>query len=96
MRNRHIVTYDISDPARLRLVHRKMNGFGDALQYSVFSCDLSEKERILMEEALASIINAREDRILIIDLGPAAGRGNNSVRTLGRQSPPAEPKVMVI
>ena len=38
MRNRHIVAYDVSDPARLRRVHRKMNGFGDALQYSVFAC----------------------------------------------------------
>ena len=49
MRNRHIVAYDVSDPARLRRVHRKMNGFGDPLQYSVFACDLSAKERVLQE-----------------------------------------------
>ena len=96
MRNRHIVAYDISDPTRLRRVHRKMNGFGDALQYSVFACDLSAKERVLMEEALTELINVREDRVLIIDLGPAAGRGNNVVKTLGRQLPPAEREVMVV
>ena len=96
MRNRHIVAYDVSDPARLRRVHRKMNGFGDALQYSVFACDLSAKERVLLEEALTELINLKEDRVLIIDLGPAAGRGGNVVKTLGRQLKPAEREVLVV
>ena len=96
MRNRHIVAYDISDPARLRRVHRKMNGFGDPLQYSVFACDLSAKERVLLEEALTELINLKEDRVLIIDLGPAAGRGNAAVKALGRQIKPVERQVLVV
>ena len=96
MRKRYIVAYDVSDPARLRLVHRKMNGVGDPLQYSVFSCDLSDKERVLMEDALSGIIHVREDRILIIDIGPADGRANGAISTLGRQFAPSGSKVMVI
>ena len=96
MRNRHIVAYDVSDQARLRRVHRKMNGFGDALQYSVFACDLSAKERVLLEEALTELINLKEDRVLIIDLGPATGRGSNAVKALGRQLKPAEREVLVV
>jgi CRISPR-associated protein Cas2 len=69
-----------------------MNGFGDSLQYSVFICDLSDKELIIMEGALSEIINAREDRVLIIDIGPASGRGENAVKALGRQLQPARPR----
>lgn len=96
MRNRYIVAYDVSDPARLRRVHRKMNGFGDALQYSVFACDLSAKERVLLEEALTELINLKEDRVLMIDLGPATGRGGDVVKTLGRQLPPPVREVLVV
>ncbi|MDD4792699.1 MAG: CRISPR-associated endonuclease Cas2, partial [Firmicutes bacterium] len=41
MRRRFIVCYDISDPKRLRKMYRTMRGFGDPLQKSVFTCDLS-------------------------------------------------------
>ena len=73
-----------------------MNGFGDALQYSVFACDLSAKERVLPEEAITELINHREDRVLIIDLGPAAGRGGDVVKTLGRQQLPPVREVLVV
>lgn len=91
MRTRYIVSYDICDKQRLRKVHRTMRGFGDALQYSVFQCDLSASERILMVEALNLIINNREDQVMLINLGPADGRGRESVETLGR-APDREPE----
>lgn len=37
-----------------------------------------------MTEALTKIIHAREDQILIINLGPADNRGAHSIDTLGR------------
>ena len=88
MRNRFIVAYDVSDARRLRRTFKKMNGFGDPLQYSVFACDLSRKERVLLEEALTEIINLKEDRVLIIDTGPVHGRGSETLSTLGRQLKP--------
>ena len=84
MRTRYIVSYDIADPQRLRRVHRTMRGYGDPLQYSVFRCDLSPSERIMLIEALTKIINHREDQVMLIDLGPADGRGRESIETLGR------------
>ena len=96
MRNRYIVAYDVSDGKRLRRVFRKMNGFGDALQYSVFACDLSAKERVLLEEALREIIDVKEDRVLIIDIGPVEGRGAGVVRTLGRQVQPRPREALVV
>jgi CRISPR-associated protein Cas2 len=84
MRNRYIVSYDIADPKRLRRVHRTMRGFGDPLQYSVFRCDLSPSERILLLEALTPLIHHREDQVMLINLGPADARGVESIETLGK------------
>lgn len=84
MRIRYIVSYDISDPKRLRRVFRTMKGFGDPLQLSVFRCDLSASERVLLIEALSKVINHREDQVMIIDIGPVDGRGEDRIETIGR------------
>lgn len=84
MRTRYIVTYDISDPKRLRLVFRVMRGFGDHLQLSVFSCELTPTERVRCESALRTVMNLNEDQVLFIDTGPAEGRGAGAVTSLGR------------
>ena len=83
MRNRFLVCYDVSDPKRLARTYKKMNGFGESAQYSVFICDLSPKERVLLEEALTEILNLKEDRALIVDMGPSEGRGGKSYTVLG-------------
>jgi CRISPR-associated protein Cas2 len=61
-----------------------MNGFGQPVQYSVFICDLSPKERVMLEEALTEVLNLKEDRVLIVDTGPTEGRGQESFKTLGK------------
>lgn len=68
MRNSYLVSYDISDQKRLRRMFKTMRGFGDHLQYSVFRCDLSPQERVLLMEAITPIINHRDDQVLIVDL----------------------------
>ena len=83
MRNRFLVCYDVADPKRLAQTYRKMNGFGEPAQYSVFICDLSPKERILLEAALTEILNLKEDRVLIVDMGSSDGRGRDNLTTLG-------------
>ncbi len=65
MRNRFLVSYDICDQKRLRRVFKTMRGFGDALQYSVFLCDLSPSERIILLEKLTLIINHREGQVML-------------------------------
>ena len=84
MRNRYLVSYDICDPKRLRRVFKTMRGFGDALQYSVFLCDLSPSERIILLEKLTPIINNREDQVMLVNLGPADGQSSERIETLGR------------
>jgi CRISPR-associated protein Cas2 len=78
-----IVTYDISNPKRLRKVFKAMKGFGQHLQLSVFRCDLTDMERFEMIAALQDLIHHDEDQILLIELGPSDGR-THRVDSIGR------------
>ncbi|MCL4320679.1 MAG: CRISPR-associated endonuclease Cas2 [Candidatus Thermoplasmatota archaeon] len=69
MRRRFIVTYDIADPGRLRKIFSLMRGFGESIQYSVFMCELSPKEKAILVTSLHEAINHNEDRIMVIDIG---------------------------
>lgn len=85
MRHRYLVAYDVSDPKRLRRTYRKMCGFGDPLQYSVFQCALSDIELTLMRDAIGAIINHAEDRVMIVDIGLLDGRAAAAFQFLGVQ-----------
>jgi CRISPR-associated protein Cas2 len=78
-----LVCYDVRDPARLRRVHNTVFGFGDPLQYSVFLCDLSGTERVLLETAVLRVMSLAEDSLAIVDLGPASGGGSKRIQSLG-------------
>lgn len=84
MRQAYIVTYDVSDPKRLRRVFRIMRGYGDHLQLSVFRCELNDRELVELRAKLADAIHHEGDQVLFIDMGPAEGRGLEAIRSLGR------------
>ncbi len=86
MRRLFIVTYDISDPKRLRQVFKAMKGFGQHLQLSVFRCDLTAMERFEKIAVLQGIIHHAEDQVLIVDLGESDGR-RVQVESIGRPVP---------
>jgi CRISPR-associated protein Cas2 len=96
MRNRYIVTYDISDDDRRNKVFSTLRASGDHIQYSVFRCDLSERERAAMVASLHVLIEHREDQILVVDLGPLDGRAADCVQALGRPYLDPERTVIVI
>lgn len=92
----YLVSYDIMDPKRLQKVHRTMLGFGEALHYSVFRCDLSEKGRIELVVALTELIKHDDDRIMIVDLGPADGKVDERIEFLGVHPPTRKRKAVII
>jgi CRISPR-associated protein Cas2 len=94
MRHSYIVSYDICDPKRLRKMHKKMLGFGDHLQLSVFKCDLNERERVLLEGAVLEIMNQKEDLVMIIDLGPSEGTGR--IDFFGKRLPSSDRSPVVV
>ena len=97
MRNVFILCYDVADAKRLRLTYKKMCGFGDPMQYSVFLCELSPTEKQRLKEALWSILNWEEDRVMLVDLGPVGGRGDQCMEFWGepRVDPPERKAVIV-
>jgi CRISPR-associated protein Cas2 len=84
MRQRYIVTYDIANPSRLRKVFRVLKGYGEHLQLSVFRCDLTKMTLARLKTELNEVIHAQEDQVLIIDVGPTEGRGEEVFESLGK------------
>ena len=84
MRRRFLVTYDIHHDRRRDRTHRVLLDFGDWVQYSVFLCELDERERIRLRGRLDEVIDHREDQILSLDLGPADRDLDAVVSSLGR------------
>ncbi len=91
-----LVTYDISDPVRLRKVHKTMKGFGDALQFSVFRCELSQANWVRMKAALSDVIHATEDQVLVFRLGPLDGTYTLQVEALGRRYDPSRHEALIV
>lgn len=86
MRNCFVVCYDISDPKRWRSIYKLLMGVGDPVQYSVFRCDLSRSEKIILEEKLIPAMNQREDRLMFINLGPSGNHhsGEDRLECIGK------------
>ena len=84
MRTTYLICYDISNEKRLRRVFKVCKDYGVHLQYSVFESDLSPAEKTELERKLTSEINAREDQVLFVELGPAKSRGERVIQALGR------------
>lgn len=96
MRQTFIVSYDIADPKRLRLVYRFMRGWGDHLQLSVFRCELNARELVEVRTGLASLIHHQHDQVLFVDVGPVEGRGSTSIRAIGKVYVPPERCAIVV
>jgi CRISPR-associated protein Cas2 len=95
MRRLCIVTYDISDPKRLRRVFKTLKGYGEHLQLSVFRCDLTASQRLELVAKLGEMVDHSEDQVMFVDLGPSEGR-SHSIEFVGRPGPSGEtrgPKV---
>lgn len=90
MLTRYIVTYDVSDPKRLRRVFRTLAQYGDHLQLSVFECQLNEQDLVVLRDKLFSTIRKDEDQVLLIRLGPVEGRSEAAIEALGREYKPTD------
>ncbi len=81
----YIVTYDIADARRWRMVYKLMHGYGEWLQLSVFQCRLSRSRHVELVSRLQTAISASDDHVMIIDIG-VAEHCEPRVRSIGKQS----------
>lgn len=98
MRRHVLVTYDIADPTRLRLTHAVVRDFGAMLQYSVYLCRLTGRQRAELNGRLRAVIHGSEDQVLFIDLGPVRIQDTDSIpveEVLGRPIKASFPSTVV-
>jgi CRISPR-associated protein Cas2 len=63
---------------------KTMRGFGDRIQLSIFECQFTETDLVRCRHALGQIINHKRDQVLFVNLGPAEGRGDRVIVSIGR------------
>lgn len=85
-RSLYIAAYDVSDARRLREALKLLKGFASGRQKSVFECFLSDAEKRDLLAGVRGVLDAQEDRFLLIRLDP---RGK--VRVLGKAVKPVDP-----
>jgi CRISPR-associated protein Cas2 len=96
LRNRFIVTYDIKEEKRLKKVFNLMRGFGDHLQYSVFICELSPAEKVILIARLNELILHTEDSVIIVNIGFNTGKLKKRIETMGAQKEILERTAVIV
>jgi len=76
MRHFVLVSYDISNDYRLRKMFKLMRGYGEHVQYSIFLCQLTDKDKLVLAEKIKDVIHHKEDQAIMITLGPVMGKGS--------------------
>ncbi len=82
-RHTYLVCYDIANDRRLKKVFKVCKNHGTHLQFSVFECDLTPHELTVLQRELSAHIKQDEDQVIFVSLGPAKGRGDRVITSLG-------------
>jgi CRISPR-associated protein Cas2 len=91
--NSYIVSYDISDPKRLRKVATACEDFGLRKQFSVFLCRLSATDFVRLRTRLYDLINLEKDQVLFI---PLCAKCVQQIEALGRPTEAADARDVVV
>lgn len=83
-RKQYLISYDISDPKRLRQVARIMEGYGYRIQFSVFQCPLDDLRLEQLKADIIPVINSDHDQVLIVCLGPDTDQTFRRFDSLGK------------
>jgi CRISPR-associated protein Cas2 len=70
-----LVAYDISSPKRWRRVQKAMRRLCQREQLSVFVCRGTAARIARLEKELRRIMHPEDDRLMVLDLGPAETAG---------------------
>jgi len=88
MRKRYLIAYDISDDKRRTAAFKTLMDNGDHVQFSVFLCDLNDKELAELKGKLSQTINHREDQVLVLRLGSTDDELRAILHCIGRSYEP--------
>lgn len=57
----YLVCYDIRDSKRWRKAYKLLQGYGESIQFSIFRCWLSQREREKLRWELETILTSEDD-----------------------------------
>ncbi len=63
-----VVVYDIADDKRRAKIVKLLQPLGDRINYSVFECMLTRRQRQELQAALQAIINPAEDQVALYNI----------------------------
>ena len=84
IRKRYLFSYDITEDKRRTKVFKALSGQGDHVQYSVFICELNDKELQVVIGRVSELINHREDQILVFNMGSTEREMDLFLSTIGQ------------
>ena len=58
-----VLVYDIPDDKRRTRLRKTLLSFGTPVQYSVFECDLTQRQLARMEKAVRAVMKPEEDNV---------------------------------
>lgn len=91
----YLVTYDVASRRRWRRVFKLLSRAGAWAQYSAFFCRLTPERAAALERSLRGVLSAQEDRLLVVDLGPA-GHAGGRIAALGGLTLPGPPEAVIL
>jgi len=89
------VSYDVSDDKRRTRVFKTLMDTGDHVQYSVFLCELNDREFAELRGRLAETINHRQDQVLLLDMGRVDSELTSTLQYIGKAYEPPSRVVVV-
>lgn len=95
MRRNYVVAYDIADDKRRTKVFKMLFGYGDHAQYSVFFCELNQRELVTLRGRLREAINNAEDQVMLVDLGQATTPLEAGLEVIGKGYNPPVRSVVI-
>ncbi|MDQ7911191.1 CRISPR-associated endonuclease Cas2 [Phytohabitans sp. ZYX-F-186] len=81
---RYLIAYDISDDVRRTNVAKKLESYGDRVQYSVFIVDTRPAKLLRLRTQLIHLIDQSTDSILFCNLGTLRDNQRQSLDVIGR------------
>lgn len=76
-------------------MHQVAKTWGYPLQYSVFICDLTDSELMMMKADIRGEMHNTQDSVGIFDLGPSTGRGLKCIDFLGTRRELPDPDAQI-
>ena len=81
----YLVAYDITDDTRRAHIVKLLKSHGERLQYSVFLLRIRPAKILRLQSGIESIIDRRDDAVLICDLGRSDAT-RQTMTFIGRRS----------